>query len=147
MGFMMHPWKSTLMSKQRRFMLFFSRCSNVPIHLKGQVQKRCSHDQALRIAFCCDSRAVHHIVLSGRCREMHCSEEARQAAAQALNSAHIRHVHAFGGKAPSCCHALEARVLVKQERPSRSHSAVPALGLRTHAMNPPKMRHPCSLVV
>lgn len=41
---------------------------------------------------------------------MHCSAEARRAAAQAFDSAHIRHVHAFGGKAPSCCHALEARV-------------------------------------
>lgn len=62
---------------------------------------------------------------------MHCSAEARRAAAQAFDSAHNRHVHASKGKAPSCCHALEARVLVKQERPSRSHSAVPALGLRT----------------
>lgn len=67
MGFMMHPWKSTLMSNRKRFMLFFSRRSITPIHLKRQVQERYSHDQALRIAFCCDSRAVHHIVLSGRC--------------------------------------------------------------------------------
>jgi hypothetical protein len=37
-------------------------------------------------------------------------QEARRAAAQAFDSAHIRHVHAFEGKAPSCCHALEARV-------------------------------------
>lgn len=46
-----------------------------------------------------------------------------------FDSAHICHVHASRKRRVAVTHWKH--VLLKQERPSRSHSAVPALGLRT----------------
>jgi len=131
--------------KSKGFMIETSRFDDSPI--TSNAEKRYSHDQALRIAFCCDSRAVHHLFFVWSMLRYALLGRGTAGCSASFRFCPHSPYPCLRGKAPSCCHALEARVLVKQERPSRSHSAVPALGLRTHAMNPPKMRHPCSLVV